>query len=267
MPSQQQSNTGITVPFTILEDNGITEAWPNDGPVAKVKFKCLWTDHYQLIHDLKFQNQTSGRSIFRTLPLAYPPSPNLFCTAIDSIEPMGQPLLLAFLGNNWLVKKYAIVTASFTYLTWASDVSSQPFTQTSVGISGEIMTLPGSVFTFSSGQVVPQAVGVVIPQMEVNFKRFFMPYIPVAEMINIVGKINSDTVTLGTAVLTPGTLLFLGGPSDASADTFGSITQTVEYKFMYRPVSWNSLYNPYTNAWEALTPGPYQTAVFYNSLP
>ena len=39
-------------------------------------------------------------------------------------------------------------------------------------------------------------------------------------------------------------MLFLGGPNTRQADTAGDVSQEVEYKLSYRPISWNKFLHP-----------------------
>lgn len=42
----------ISVPYTIMIDNGITERNPAEGLSATVRFKCLWDNRYTLVNDM-----------------------------------------------------------------------------------------------------------------------------------------------------------------------------------------------------------------------
>lgn len=267
----------ISVPYTIIENSGITESNPTDGAQAKVKFRCLWSDRKQLVRDLMWGIQSSTNVVgapgtgkvgifFRYNPLPYPESPNLFCRSIESIEPFGKPQVLSWISPSWLVKHEAIVTAVFSYIPWMNqqDASGQPFTQTSINISGEMLTVPGSTFTTGSNPIgVP--VGVMVPQMELTFKRFFMPYIPIAEMASLTGMVNSGTFNVGDCSFPQDTLLFLGGSSEIQSDTQGNITQTVEYHFMFRNnPTWNQVITGGSSnlTYGNLSPLPYQRGNF-----
>lgn len=318
----------ISVPYTIVEDSGITESNPMDGPQARVKFRCTWADHYQLVRDLMWGVQpttknkigcsvsqliltaggsgytsptvtfsggggsgatatatgtgavatvtlTNGGSnytsaptvsfngggtgakatviisssytntpITRIQPLPYPPSPNLWCRSIESVEPSGKPTVVSSISSQWLTKEYAIVTAAFAYIPWmnSNDSSGQPFTQTSISCTGETLTIPGINVTIGGTPLQNTALGVIIPQMEITFKRFFMPYIPIAEIAAISGTVNSSAFYAGDCTFPPDTLMFVGGTSEIASDTQGNVTQTVEYKFVYRNrPTWNQL--------------------------
>lgn len=267
----------ISVPYTIMEDQGITESNPTDGAQAKVKFKCLWTDRIQLVKDLMWGLQNSTKVVgppgtgkvgifFRYQPLPYPESPNLYCRAIESIEPLGSPKILSYISPQWLVKQYAVVTAVFSYITWMNqnDASGQPYTQTSINISGEMLRIPGYKFT-AGGNPTDQDVGIIVPQMELSFKRYFMPYIPIAEVASVTGMVNASTFNIGDCSFPQDTVLFLGASSEIQSDTQGNITQTVEYHFMFRNnPTWNQLITGgSTNlSYGILAPLAYQRADF-----
>ena len=64
-------------------------------------------------------------------------------------------------------------------------------------------------------------------------------------MLNLLATpLNNAPFALGDFVCPTETLLFIGGPSDRETDTSGGAVQTVEYKFMYRPISWNKYLHP-----------------------
>src|SRR5271157_1701147 len=108
----------ISVPYTIVVDSGvqssgIKEGSPRDGPWAEIKFRCLWDDRYQLCSDLLGTWGVSGSAIIRTPAFQYPPSPQLFCTDITDISPMGKPIIPRYLYLPWMARQLATVTARF----------------------------------------------------------------------------------------------------------------------------------------------------------
>jgi hypothetical protein len=259
--------TTLSVPFTIMVQDGIRERWASTGPTATVKFKCLWTDRYRLAQELVGTSVAAGNQIIRVVPFAYPTSPNLFCMPDLDIEPHGKPIRES---SGWLSYKYAIVTANFgtpPYSFDNSDPSGKPWTVTNMDVGGEFLTLPGSTYRFPDGTPTNTPIGKVIPQVTFSLKRHWMPYLPVGEMLTLVGKVNDASFDIGGFACPEGTLLFMAGPNDRQTDTTGSVTQEVQYKLVYRSVPWNFYLHPNrTSGFQAVTDGngdpPYESGDF-----
>lgn len=263
----------ISVSYSIIANEGITQSYDDQGPQATVKFKTLWADAFQLAKDLLGTSTNVGGTIVRTPPFPYPGNPSLYCRAIPSVRPLGPCIPLTNVGLPWITRKFAITEAVFRQLPFALDggdtstYTAQAYTTVQFGASGEFITLPDSTYRFTDGTPTNTPIGKMVGQIEINVKRYFMPYLPVSEMASLVGKINNATYRIGNYFFPVGTLLFLGGPSDFSVDTAGNITQEVEYKFIYRPINWNKYFHPNrTTGWDTVTDGsgnsPYESGTF-----
>lgn len=240
----------LPVPFTIMIDEGITEANPAEGPIATVKFKCLWTDHYQLVQGLLgLWNGTPPRNIIYTLPYAYPPSPNLLCTSVSSIVGLGKPtpILTNFLnqtvGLPWIAPKRAIVTAVFTRPPYMP-AAEGGFFKLSFGGGGDFLVVPDKTYFFGDGTPTGLPFGIFVPQAEITVTRYKMPFLPDQTVMPLLNCVNNAPFQIGWNVYPAQTLLFLIGNSEAEADVLGNITYTCEYKFMYNPLGWNNALYP-----------------------
>lgn len=234
------------VQFWVMSDSGIVEANPREGPVATVKLKCLTTDRYALIKGLVGSCTVAGSTITRTYPFQYPPSPNLICRSIENIEMQGPPILL-IPNSAWMGKQYSILTVRFEpawFFNDNSDPSGKPYTSTSLNMSAEAMTLPQSTYTFPSGAPTNTPVARQIPQIQISMRRFMLPFLPINEMAAILGRVNDAVFTVGKLVCPIGTVLFMGGPSEFTADSGGVKTYTVTYEFLYRAIPWNQYMSP-----------------------
>ncbi|MHC5540621.1 hypothetical protein ACYOEI_20580 [Singulisphaera rosea] len=239
--------TVLTVPCEIMWESGIVEANPKDGPYAVVRIKCLASDRYQLVQELLGTASRSGSSVTRTYPFAYAPSPNLICRAIENIEFLGEPYPLIS-GTHWIAKKWAILTARFEpalfFPDGAGDPSGKPYTATTLNISSEFLTLPSSTYKFPSGAPTNTPVGRQIPQIQINEKRFMLPFLPIAEMGAIVGMVNAGVFSCGGLACPSGTVLFVGGTTEIQSDTMGNRLYSAEYNFVYKPIPWNQFLSP-----------------------
>jgi hypothetical protein len=263
----------LSVPYSITWDqgHGVSEAWPMDGATALVKFRCLTTNRYQLAIDLMGTTTRSGGTYTRVPPFRYPPSPNLYCKAIESVEFTGKPTVLSG-TSNWVVGDHAILTARFATATWSADgsndLSGQPYTTTTFDVGTEVLTTPQSVYKFAGSPKVTTntPTAIQIPLIHINLKRHMMPDIPVDIMETLVGKVNSTIYTLGRFSFAAQTLLFLGGENTERSDTLGNRMYDCEYKFAYRSVGWNKSLHPNgTTGFADITDGnsnpPYPTGV------
>lgn len=249
----------LTVPggYSVMEDTGIIEANPEQGPTASVRYKCLAQDRYSFVKQLLGQwNGTPPSSFSYVGPFQYPPSPNLFCTSIDSIQFLGKPIPDSVAGLPYLVKKYAIVQANFTRPTWQPATSGGYFSITFAG-SGEVFTVPETVYRFGDGTPTATPLGIQIPQAEIIVKRFRMPFIPDQEVfILLATPVNNAAFQIGNNIYPAGTLLFSAGNSTTESDVLGNLTYTFEYRFLARAVPWNYSFHPNrTTGFAAITDG------------
>lgn len=244
--------------FAILADSGVSEGGSLESPRAAVKFKVAWGDRIAFVNFVCGTVVGGAGSIVRTPPMRYPPSPNMRATRDFEIQPLGK---LSVDATGWVAYPFAVVTINFAIPEYSiedgsGDPSGQPWTTTTFDVSGEFLTLPDSAYKFSGGVPTGSPVGKIIPQVAISMKRHWVPYLPVSAMLGLIGKVNNATFTIGDFTCQPETLLFLGGPNQRQADTAGGQSQEVEYKFSYRPVSWNKFIHPNgTSGFQYITDG------------
>lgn len=258
--------THVPFDFTILADSGVQEGGEVNAPTAQVKFKVAWADRVDFVKYVCGTTVGGPGSITRTIPLYYPPNPNLYATRQHLIEPLGKlrsdPEI-----DGWVCYDWAVVTINFAVPQYSydfspgggsstDDASGVPWTTTTLDVSGEFLTLPESTYKFAGGIVVGAPVGKVIPQVGISFKRHWLPYLPVAITFRLVGKLNDAPFNLGDFVAPIETLMFLGAPNVRQNDTAGNVSQEVEYKMVYRPISWNKFLHPDgTSGWQYIVDG------------
>jgi hypothetical protein len=263
------------ISYTVMHDQGITESIdPESGPQAQARLRCSWTDHYAFMQEWIGTSKKVGSAIVRSYPLAYPPAPNLRARAIAGVELLGKPT--TNVPSGWLVASDVIVTVHFGILLYGGQQSQggatgQPYTTVTFGVSGEFLTLPESTYRFPDGTPTNSPVGRVIPQIQINVRRYQVPYLPVAEMVALAGSVNSTPTQIGNYTFAPGYLLFSGGPSDFTMDSLGNVTNQVDYTFMYRPIPWNYYLHPNrTTGFALITDGngnPVYGSGDFNTLP
>lgn len=247
--------TSISVPYSILTDtSAIQESWsPDQGAQATLKFKCAWSDRYQLIRDLVgTYTGTPPSTVVRVPPFRYPDSSNMFVTSIASVEPFGRPTLWSSVGLGWTTRSKAIVTANFGVPHW--DFSgSDAYTKITFNASGEFLTLPETSLKFSDGTPTNTPIGILIPQIEITLEKNRLPFLPVYAMAQCVGKVNSGAVTIAGYTFAAGYLLFAAGQSNYQIDATGNIAYSQEYKMTYRAQPWNYYYHPAGTGFQPVT--------------
>jgi hypothetical protein len=237
-------------------DSGITESLEPGHAQARVRFKCLWSDHYQLIRDVlgtasAINAWESAAQIERTFPMSYPTAPFMIGQAVESVEARGPGYAIPGLPPQWVTRRWAIVTIRFGVATFndgqgngPQDASGQPYTTTTFNVGGEFITLPDSTYTFPSKAPTSSPIGILVPQTEIPVTRHLMPFIPLPQMLALQGKVNLDPVPFLNFIFTPGQLLFVGGSTTITCDTLGNIMWDVTYQMMYRYIPWNYFLSP-----------------------
>lgn len=263
----------LSVPggWSIAYDSGvgITEAVPGEqGPMATVKFKVYDANQrYSFVSQLLGKWTGSvGSGIVYIGPYEYPPSPNLFCTSIQSIESCGKWLPMGGVGLPWLFGKSAYVTAIFSRPPWQPATTGGYFT-IQYAPAGEFLKLPETTYRFGDGTPTDTPVGLVIPQQEISVNRYRMPYIPDTVSVALQGTLNNNPFTIGAYSYPKGTLLYHGMTTEIAPDPLGNLTYNVQYKFSFRYINWNYCFHPNrTTGFALVTDGngapPYQYANF-----
>lgn len=266
----------LPVPYSIMWDGGITEGNPETGPQATIRFKCLWDNRYALVQGLLgLWAGSPPKNVTYTGPFCYPPSPNLLCTAVSSIVPLGKPYhnFPDFKGVpiiGWLARKYAIVTAHFTRPPWVALDSGGYFSINFDG-AGEFLGIPGTTYQFADGTPDNTNVGIFIPEAQITVRRFRMPFLPDQAMISLCATLNNAPFQIGNNIYAQGSLLFMPGHSSEESDPLGNITYAADYVFMFRPYDWNFDFHPNrTTGWALVTDGngnPRYQYTDFNTLP
>lgn len=253
--------------YSVLEDTGIMEGNPDNGPFATVRYKCYSRDRYKMAQSLL--GQWIGKvpnNIFYTGPFEYPPSPNLICTSIDSIELHGKPIPDPFAGPPYLSKMFTIITATFTRPVWQAATSGGYFSIVFSG-AGEFFTVPETTYRFGDGTPTNTPIGVWLGGAQITVTRYRMPFLPDNNAIPLAGTINNAPFQIGNVIYATGTLLFQPGESTIESDPLGNLTYQFSYQFMFRQYNWNFYFHPNrTSGFSLVTDGngisPYQYGNF-----
>ncbi len=190
----------------------LTEKTGGDsGPEVTAILKCAWKDRFAVVKGL-LGSTTIGTNnrISRIYPFHYPPSRNLFCTAISSIvgikpriDQTGQETGL----KGWITYDEAVLTCVFTNPSWAgqepdqsgapetADASGLIFTTTRFKTNCEIFNPPLGAYWYTEGAyagklVKDSSVGQVRSRVEISMTRHYMPKVPLGVLMITQGYVN-----------------------------------------------------------------------------
>ena len=231
------------------------------GPSQTKGFLVPWAQRFQAAQGLlglSVSTSIGGLITFNN-PYQYPEMATSYAShvAIKGVGPPTQgPIQFAF-AQAKLAVTFSCHPWSFAGLS-ANAFNSQIdpehpyiYAEQSLDFGSEWITVPGkSVYWKSSGlplgQDTPWGFRSPIIHMRISIK--YMPYIPAAAIIAAsAAPINSATY-LGCAA---GYLLFGGAPTQITRMSDGSLTQTADYTFSYRPIApWDYTYNGAKPGWD-----------------
>ena len=262
---------GVPVSISLGEGDGadaIHEQVNQDGAQATVVFKCPWSQRYAVVAGLLGGVRASGSRIVRVLPAAYPPSPNLFCTAIGAIKgikPMRDDDGTQSGLKGWLVYEWALITATFSRPTWqaiayprggggqgqSADPSGLLFATTRFKVSAETYALPFGAYYWQGGRhagevVDGAAVSEIRPRVEISLTRHLMPSVPLAQAQTLIGGVNDQPWLLADYAFPRGSVLFTGFNSEPKADPATQATAwELELTFLGNTtLDWNQALDP-----------------------
>jgi len=244
----------VAEPVTYNRVVRITESWPEGGvPQAEVTYDCAWANRFSLINELMgyYPSGATGFSDY-VPPLRYPPSPNMYCMGISSIEGRGlikSVSTSARAAMRWAPYNTARITALFKVPTLNIDSSTDAgqidpgnpilFCRQRIRSSAAFVVLPEGKIKFStSGEVVSSDVSRPSAQSEITLEFPRLPFNPYRICRPYRGMINDRTMFDHA----PGTLLFDSIDTDESA-TSGGPDIGCTLTFLGRESDWNSLVN------------------------
>jgi hypothetical protein len=238
----------LTTAHKIRFKGGISESVGSGGPKATVVYRCRWEDRYDLVLELVggYGSGASGFSAY-TPPHAYPPSTNLRCLEISSIEGLGAKKLGT--GSKWDPYTLAEITAVYSVPTYDIESSSASgqidpdnpilYCKQSINASSAFVVLPKRKLKFStSGKIVDSEASRPTAQAEITLEFPRVPFNPYTICKPYLGKTNSAAMLGHDA----GQLLFDAIRTDLSSTSTG-IDHSVVLTFLGRDADWNALVN------------------------
>lgn len=233
------------IPFNDSYDE-LEEGMDQTGVYAIKNYYCNWGQRWTFYQFLRGRYMPlSGGNLSVLVPAQYPDNTNLYAysAVMTPVAPDGAK---GAYGSASF--KYAKIKVTFKSPQYNFDGSdTQYIGQTRLDFGGNMVTLPQDAYKFSDGTRTEESVGRLMPSIEHTITRGLIDFLPVDVIGGLIGKINSAPLW---GLYDAETLLFAGASADRQADGNGKITWTVEYKFLYRPVSWNKVVRPDTGEWD-----------------
>jgi hypothetical protein len=248
-----------TTPHWIVFRDGLRETWSRDsGPTASVTYQCAYEDRFALAREL-MGYYTIGSGITKLTnfiePHRYPPSPNLVCLEIASIEGVGAKKNGE--GSKWdpyiqarLVANYAVppIAYGITDISPANQIDmSQPIIgcrQTIRGSAAMRLLPPGKLKFSTSGKVVEVDAGIPEGQSEIVLEFPRVPVLAHSLVKPYIGRVNTQAI-FGHAA---GQVLLDSVEWDHSASSDGTDC-SARLTFLAKDSNWNALIND-TGAYE-----------------
>ncbi len=227
------------------------------GPEATKVYLCDWNQRWTVVVGLLGFNSsaTIGGAITIRLPMRYPDfqqtAVSLYAANV-AVEGVGSPY-----QNTYSVGYTAArISVNFRSFPWSfqglssNDFNNQidpahpyVYAEQSLSFTSEFITVPGpTVHWLSSGLALGNRNwGFRSPIVNMNISIKQIPYIPAAAIIAATAAPVNSTTYLGVAA---GKLLFNGVETHETRMSDGTISQSADYSFSYRPIApWDYDYN------------------------
>lgn len=118
-------------------------------------------------------------------------------------------------------------------------IGDDPYMSLNLDFGGNFLQMPDTAYKFSDNTYA-KGVGKFVPEVELQLSWFRRPYLPDYKILNAVGRVNSTTFR----GCDPELVRFDGCSAQIDRTALGGENWTIQFSFMYRPVSWNMLMHP-----------------------
>lgn len=265
----------ITVDFEELEGSP-TEGFNSVGFEATRVLKCAWADRLVLASQLKGGTFVTGGSAVYFKPYAY----SAFTAArVDSVGVVpfddNHPVA-AGVGSGTQTASYSFAKLTVLYKTGKDpdkdDDSTAKLIEESIEPFAEFLTLPADGFFWDDPDGEPltaeEAPGKLYKGINWVYARSGIVGLPAA-MFDLIGKVNSGSLHSKTLNrdFDAETLLYNPPILRRQTTADGNGAWTVEYRFSYKPQTWQKFWRNATKTWSRIFTAngpadPYETGDF-----
>jgi len=223
---------------------GYTESFGPEGGTATRAFDCAWGDWEDVIEGFLGTARINNNTLERTLPDQHPRFSGLYCMALDLEEGIGE---FDDTGDDDLIKfdkvrfkthyempRFQLV--SDDNLDAGADapelaryvIRERKFTFQNI-------SLPGSVFQFSGGSDIPEGYSLPLAFEEWRYTWVRVPEVPIDNIHDAEGTINSSIFDADGFNAEVGTLLFTGVEQTPYRDPVSmELVYDLTYSFSYK---------------------------------
>ncbi len=248
------------------EVNGNSEQFDIvQGPQATKVYICDWNQRWSVVVGVLGFNSTVsiGGGITLNLPMRYPDfqqtAVSLYAATV-SVEGIGKPYQNTY-SVGYLTAR---ITVNFRSFPWSFEGISQNdfnnqidpthpyvYAEQNLSFTSEQITVAGSQVKFQSsglklGSDSPW--GFISPIVNMAISLKYVPYIPAGEIILATASPINSVTYLGVS---PGKLIFRGADTHQARMSDGSLTQSIDYTFSYRPIApWDYTFDGKNSIWD-----------------
>lgn len=234
--------------FEILFDGSYTGTIQDEGSSAQVRYLIPWADLRGFIAALKGGwKKLNDLNWTYVEPERHPLWENLFAQTV-AYENKGAVTVTGAQGARIVTWEHAIVTATFTALpTEDSSGGANEVVSEELDFYADVLTIPAGGVQSSTALVTDQSTTRIVPGCNYIITIYHVPELPGGDTTLIfgkLGKVNSKTFRGAEK----DHMLFMGARASRSLASYSAFDTLrhwkVEYRFNYRPVSWNQIYFP-----------------------
>ncbi len=234
------------------------------GPQATKVYLCDWNQRWTVVVGLLGLNSSVsiGGAITLQLPMRYPDfqqtAVSLYAATV-AVQGLGPPY-----QNTYSVGYQAArIIVNFRSFPWsfqglsANDFNNQidpthpyVYAEQNLSFTSEWITVPGTQVKFngSGNKLGNRNWGFRYPIVNMAISLKYVPYIPAAQIIAATAAPINNAMYLGVPA---GQLLFNGCETHQARMSDGTLAQSADYSFSYRPIApWDYDFDGAANAWD-----------------
>lgn len=235
------------------------------GPQATKVFECDWNSRWQVITGLLGLNSAVaiGGLITLKVPLRYPDfqqtAVSLYAASL-AVQGIGSPYQNTYSVGYTIAR----ITVNYRSFPWSFEALGQNdfnnqidpthpyiYAEQNLSFTGESITVAGSQVKFETSGLLlgsDNPWGFVSPIVNMAISIKYVPYIPAAEIISATAAPVNSTTYLGVPA---GKLIFRGADTHQARMSDGSLTQSIDYTFSYRPIApWDYTFDGKNSRWD-----------------
>lgn len=225
------------------DQGGIVEQWTDRGLEIRIEFIVRWPDRIRFIQALRGSAAVDANGkIVRNDPWTLPQNPNdplpefdifaghpyywnyYLCVGTDPfrpVKPKTDPDGSATGLEGWVYYDYVVIPARFAIPPYrvgpftgtyeiGTDLSGYPYTSVKGKASGEVFQCWNNSYKFKNLDQPAGDVGLIRSRQEFTITRYMMPFLDTTKYDAMIGKVNTESIKIGTTTYAPESMLYMG---------------------------------------------------------